>query len=270
MQVDGFAGHERGDAIEQSSYEQVEVDASPRSAAAPPHHDQTRRQHEFFADVEQVKTPAIHDFNGVHILPRNDDEEIKEQPPRQQQGEIKRSDSYRAITLLNMRFNRHRSHHRNNMKEENDIADKWIRRLMSQVDFHIGPHELRRKPNPQAQAQKRPEQASFRGSSSHVADNTDRCAKKNEVLQDVPKSRESKSARREASTATRERTPPCTRWPSTSGRAGAENFPRFKLYVWRRPQVCYRSNAQSQTNVGCSSLRKGRREALHKPVNILI
>ena len=97
MQVDGFAGHERGDTIQQRRYKQMKVDAPPGSAAPPPHQNQARREHQFFADVKQIKAPAVHGFDGVHVLPRNHDEEIKKQPPRQQQSEIERPDSYGAI-----------------------------------------------------------------------------------------------------------------------------------------------------------------------------
>ncbi len=144
MQVDGLAGHERGDAIEQRRYEQMKVNASPGPAAPPPHQQQSRRQHQFFANVKQIKTSAVHGFDRVHILPGNHDEEIQKQPPRQQQREIERSNSHRAIILLHMRLDRHRRHHRNNVQKENYIANKRIRRLVPQVDFEISPHELAR------------------------------------------------------------------------------------------------------------------------------
>ena len=97
VQIDGLAGHERSDTIEQSCHEEMEVDAAPRSLAPPPHQNQARRQHEFFADIEQVKTSAVHRFRRVHILPRDHDKQIEKQPPRKQKREIESSDSDRAI-----------------------------------------------------------------------------------------------------------------------------------------------------------------------------
>jgi hypothetical protein len=53
---------------------------------------------------------------------------------------------YRAIVLLKVRLECDRSHHWNDVQKKNDIAEEWIRRFMSQVDFDIRPHELRNKP----------------------------------------------------------------------------------------------------------------------------
>src|SRR6266852_5938966 len=79
MQVDGLAGHERGDTIRQGCYEEVKVDGAPRPPAPPPYHHQTCREYKFFADIKQVKAPAVHLLNGVDVLPRDDDKEIEKQ-----------------------------------------------------------------------------------------------------------------------------------------------------------------------------------------------
>ena len=67
-----------------------------------------------------------------------------------QEREIQRSHSDRAAVLLHVRLDRDRSHHRNNMQEKNYVPNKWIRRLMPQEDFEIGPHDLRGQPHTQA------------------------------------------------------------------------------------------------------------------------
>jgi hypothetical protein len=61
-----------------------------------------------------------------------------------------------------------------------------------------------------------------------------------------------------------------TRWPSTSGRAGAENLSRFRLYVRWTLQMCYQGNQSNQTEVGCNSLLKYGDKTLHETVNVLI
>ena len=127
----------------------MEVEATPRSATPSPYQHQACRQRQFFANIEQVETPAVHDLNGVHVLPGNHDKEVEEKPPREQKCEIEGSDSERATILLNMGLECHCCHHRNNVQEKNHVPDKWIRRLMPQVDFQISPHELRSQPHGQ-------------------------------------------------------------------------------------------------------------------------
>src|ERR1700684_2188101 len=108
----------------------MEVKAAPGSATPSPYQHQARRQYQFFANVEQVKASAVHQFRRVHILPRNQDEQIQEKPPGKQKGEIERSDSPRAVILFNMRLDGHGGHHRYNVQKKNHVPDKWIWRLM--------------------------------------------------------------------------------------------------------------------------------------------
>ena len=83
------------------------------------------------------------------------------------------------------------------MEEKNDVADKRIGRLVPQVDFDISPHDLRDQPYPQAEAHERPEQPGLRGRSRfHIEQNGDGGTQKNNVLQNVAKGCEGKSARR--------------------------------------------------------------------------
>src|SRR2546423_7643576 len=120
----------------------MEVDGSPRSAASSPHHDQTGREHEFFANVKQVKAAPVNLLHWVHILPGNYDEEIQKQPPGEQQCEIEGSDAYRMIVPLNVRLNGDGGHHWDDMQEKNYVSDKWVGSLMTKIDLDIGPHQL--------------------------------------------------------------------------------------------------------------------------------
>src|SRR2546423_574557 len=188
MQIDGFTGDQRSNAVGQGSREELQINSSPRPTASPPDQQQTGSQRQLFAYIEQVEAPAIHRLYWMHVLPWNDHKQIQEQPPCHEKCKIKSVDANGVIVLLNVRLNRHRSHHRDHMQEQNDIADEWIRRLLSQVNFEISRHDLRGEPHAQANAHQSPEESVVWRCSLKIADERDGCPEKDYILQNVAKS----------------------------------------------------------------------------------
>ena len=155
---------------------------------------QASGQHQFIAEVKQVKTSTVNLYRKLHVLPRDHNKEIQKQPPGQQQGKIERSSTDCMILLSLMRLNRNSCHHGHNVQEKNHVAAKRIGYLMSPAKLEVRPHYLRRQPSRQAKGHQHPEQTSSacRGFDADKKSNSRKT--KNGVLEDVTKCCESKAA----------------------------------------------------------------------------
>ena len=84
----------------------------------------------------------------MDVLPGNDDEQMQEQPPGEQQGEVERAHAHGAVLLSHVRLNCDGGHHGNDVQKKNHVANEGIRRLMPQVNFYVRPHDLLDQPHP--------------------------------------------------------------------------------------------------------------------------
>jgi len=87
----------------------------------------------------------------MHVLPGNYDEEIKEEPPSQQQQEIKHPQTQGAVIVAHVRLNGDSRHYGHDMEEKDYIADKGIRRFVSEEDLKVAPQCLRTEPQSHAE-----------------------------------------------------------------------------------------------------------------------
>ena len=115
MEIDGLARCQRRHAIAQARQKEMEVDPAPRATAPPPHQHQSRHQSQFFADIDQIKAPAVNDLGRMYVLPGNNDEQIKEQPPNHQKSKIQRIHPDGTVVLLYVGLYGQRGHHRNDV-----------------------------------------------------------------------------------------------------------------------------------------------------------
>lgn len=72
------------------------------------------------------------------------------------------------VIALRMRLHRQSRHHGNDMEKQNDISDKGIGDLLSQIDFEVRPEKLRAQPHPATQRHESPEELCFLVSSSQI------------------------------------------------------------------------------------------------------
>ena len=115
VQIDGLTRDQRSHAVGQTCRKKMKIDRPPFVPASPPDQQQARGQREFFAHVQQIETAAVRRFHRMHVLPRDHDKQVKEEPPRQQQGEIERIHADAVLIVLHMRQDGQRGHHGHDM-----------------------------------------------------------------------------------------------------------------------------------------------------------
>lgn len=167
----------------------MKVDSPPWILTAAPDQNQSGRKNQFFAYIEKVEAPAIERLDWFHVLPRNNHEQVQEEPPREQKREIKCACPNGALVVLNVRFERDRRHHGNDVEEKNHIAHEWVWSFVAQVHFNVGPHYLRDEPHHQPEAHQRPEKAALTGGGPYVQKKRYGRGEKNNVLKNVTECR---------------------------------------------------------------------------------
>src|SRR5208282_4255584 len=104
--------------------------------------------------------------NGVH--PRQHDENVKKDPPDEQQCKVQIAEAKAQLAALEMRAQRQRRHHGNAAEEEDNVDWVVIGHVAVQIEFVVGPLELPDQPERAAHGEEHPEEISAPMRSSGV------------------------------------------------------------------------------------------------------
>ena len=83
------------------------------------------------------------------------------------------------------------------MQEQNYISDEWVRYLLPQKDFEVGPQYLREEPHAYAERHQSPEELGFLVARADIREYREGSAKKQQALREVAKSRQANASGRQ-------------------------------------------------------------------------
>src|SRR5579864_728797 len=92
-----------------------------------------------------------------------------------------------------MGLNRESCHHRDNVQEQDDVADKRVGGFVAEKDFEISPQELRQQPHSESEAHERAKETGFPRGCLQIGEECDRGTKQKSTLQKIAKRRESEA-----------------------------------------------------------------------------
>ena len=135
----GPVGYIGAGGIGKTGAEKVAVEGSPPAFAPEPGAAQRNEKSQLLKQVNCIQVPAIGQFIGDHVLPRDHNQDVKINPPQGQQDEIKPSQPSRIFILGHMRAKGQSCHPWNNMQEQDDISRENVRHILTQHHLEVSP-----------------------------------------------------------------------------------------------------------------------------------
>src|SRR5262249_15617587 len=136
----------RRQGVQAESDEQIPIDFFPVTVSGGGEHSQHQQQNQALQKVQHVPTMAVGGHVENDVLVRENNKGVEKNPPHQQHQEIQGGEVEFPVALGAMRTQRDRSHHRNNVDEENDVGKKRVGERAAEEDFEDGPRRLVNRP----------------------------------------------------------------------------------------------------------------------------
>ena len=154
--------------IDAESPQVVGVETAPVPRARENGYPQNRDQENMFCAIESIVVDVVLDDIQVHILLRENDEGIKEDPPAEQHKEVKQAEQDFPFFVLQVGTPAHGGEHGHCVEEQDDIKNEGVGDLTVKNGFPDGPGCLIGHPAGESQSHQGPEAALLAGAAPGV------------------------------------------------------------------------------------------------------